>query len=102
MDPFESFKKWKSLEIDPLNPKVNKKRTNKQEKKNTEKSKIISRLKYKSKYLEIELEFIDEKLEIQDLVFKGADFKIQKEDLLFFYDLLKTEPNPNNIIFKEN
>ena len=64
MDPFESFKKWKSLEIDPLNPKVNKKRTNKQEKKNTEKSKIISRLKYKSKYLEIELEFIDEKLEI--------------------------------------
>ena len=62
MDPFESFKKWKSLEIDPLNPKVNKKRTNKQEKKNTEKSKIISRLKYKSKYLEIELEFIDEKL----------------------------------------
>ena len=64
MDPFDSFKKWKQLEIDPLNPKSTKKLFSKKTKANTQKNKIISRLKHKSKYLSMEMEIIDEKLEL--------------------------------------
>mgnify|MGYP001185852939 CR=1 FL=1 len=46
--------------------------------------------------------FFIEDIKIKDLVFKGADFKMTKEDLSFFFGLLKTEPNANNIIFKNN
>ena len=38
----------------------------------------------------------------KDLVFKNTDFSLYKDDLIFFRDLLKTEPNQNDIIFKES
>ena len=39
---------------------------------------------------------------IEDLVFVKTDFNFNKEDLFFFEDLLKTEPNENKIIFKKS
>ena len=40
-------------------------------------------------------------LEIKDLIFTKADFNIKNDDLLFFINLLKLEPNENNIILKK-
>ena len=34
-------------------------------------------------------------------VLKDTDFNINKEDFVFFENLLKTEPNDNNIVFKK-
>jgi len=44
--------------------------------------------------------FTIENMEIKDLVFKNADFNIYKKDVIFFRDLLTTQPNENKIIFK--
>jgi len=41
-------------------------------------------------------------LNIKNLVFKKVDFNIIKDDLIFFEELLKTEPNENKIIFKKS
>tara|TARA_B100000989_G_scaffold211103_1_gene160199 strand:- start:492 stop:1979 length:1488 start_codon:yes stop_codon:yes gene_type:complete len=38
----------------------------------------------------------------QDLIFNKSDFNIYQEDLVFFKDLLKTEPSENKIIFKNS
>ncbi len=38
----------------------------------------------------------------KDLVLKKTDFNIQKEDLIFFESLLKTEPNENKILIKNS
>ena len=42
------------------------------------------------------------RIDIKDLVFKDADFNVNKDDLLFFAELLKTEPNENKIILNNN
>ena len=42
------------------------------------------------------------KTNLKDLIFKNVDFNIYKNDLSFFYDLLKIEPNENKIIFKNS
>ena len=39
---------------------------------------------------------------IKDIIFSNADFNIQLNDLAFFEKLLKTEPNENQIIFKNS
>ena len=39
---------------------------------------------------------------LKNFIFKNTDFKIYKKDLIFFKDLLKTEPNENSIIFKNS
>jgi len=39
-------------------------------------------------------------MEIKDLIFKNADFNIYKKDIVFFRELLTTQPNENKIIFK--
>ena len=39
---------------------------------------------------------------IKDIIFSNADFYIQLNDLAFFEKLLKTEPNENQIIFKNS
>lgn len=39
---------------------------------------------------------------IKDLVFNRTDFKIYQEDIAFFYELLNTEANDNNIIIKNS
>ena len=41
-------------------------------------------------------------IEIKDLNFKKTDFKIQKEDFVFFKNLLNVEPNENRVLFKNN
>ena len=42
------------------------------------------------------------KTNLKDLIFKNVDFNIYKNDLRFFTDLLKIEPNENKIIFKNS
>ena len=44
--------------------------------------------------------FIDN-LELKDLILSKGDFKIKNEDLIFFENLLQTEPNENKILFKK-
>ena len=41
-------------------------------------------------------------INVKSLVFKKTDFNINKEDLIFFERLLKTEPNENEIIIKNS
>jgi hypothetical protein len=41
-------------------------------------------------------------LNIKDLILKKTTFNIKKEDIKFFEDLLKTEPNDNKIILKKS
>ena len=45
--------------------------------------------------------FIIDDLELKNLILKQGDFKIKNDDLIFFENLLKTEPNENNILFKK-
>ena len=40
------------------------------------------------------------KIKTKNLIFKNADFYVYKNDLIFFKELLTTEPNENKIIFK--
>ena len=42
------------------------------------------------------------KIQIKDIIFYNADFNVQLNDLSFFGKLLKTEPNENEIIFKDS
>ena len=37
-----------------------------------------------------------------DLIFNGCDFNIYQEDLIFFEELLKTEPSENKIVIKNS
>ena len=39
---------------------------------------------------------------IKDLLFSKTDFNLYSEDLIFFQNLLKIEPNENNIYFKKS
>ena len=41
-------------------------------------------------------------IEVKDLFLKKTDFKINSKDLVFFANLLKTEPNENEIIIKDS
>ena len=74
-------------------------------------SKNISILKDKRKIAKIEKMkilissknfFNFNKIFIKDIIFDKADFNIQLNDLSFFENLLKTEPNENQIIFKNS
>ena len=42
------------------------------------------------------------KIEFKDLIFNQSDFNIYQEDLVFFEELLKTEPSENKIIIKNS
>ena len=42
------------------------------------------------------------KIKVKNLIFSDTDFNIYKEDFNFFTELLKTEPNQNQIIFKNS
>ena len=46
--------------------------------------------------------FTFNKIKIKDLFFIKTDFNIKKKDLIFFEELLKTEPNENKIVFKKS
>ena len=80
-DPFNMFKKFKN-ELDKHNPNSKKKRkpkSAKQNKSNIAKSKIMSRLKHKSKYLAIEMEMAEEQLaEAKSAMFKAISEYCQK------------------------
>ena len=39
---------------------------------------------------------------VKDLIFQKTDFNIYKDDLVFFENLLKTEPSDNKIVFKNS
>ena len=41
-------------------------------------------------------------VEIKNLIFNKTDFEIYRDDFLFFYNLLKTEPNENKVVFKNS
>ncbi len=41
-------------------------------------------------------------MEIKDLIFNEAEFNIQKEDLVFFTNILKAEPNRQNLVIKNS
>ncbi len=41
-------------------------------------------------------------IEFKDLIFNQSDFNIYQEDLIFFEELLKTEPSENKIIIKNS
>jgi hypothetical protein len=45
--------------------------------------------------------FSIDNLELKDLILKNGDFKIRYDDMVFFENLLKTEPNENKILFKK-
>ena len=53
-------------------------------------------------FLDVENFFKLDSVEIKDLIFNKADFKIYQKDLKFFSDLLKTEPNENKIVIKDS
>lgn len=53
-------------------------------------------------YLIISKFFKINKVDIEDLTFRKADFNLKKDDLLFFINLLKTEPNEKKIIIKDS
>ncbi len=42
------------------------------------------------------------KVEVKDLAFQNAEFKIDWDDLIFFQNLLETEPNENSILIKNS
>ena len=42
------------------------------------------------------------KVDVKDLVFNKTDFNIKKSDFFFLKELLETEPNENQIIFKKS
>ena len=46
--------------------------------------------------------FFSNNIKIKDLVFEKTDFEINKNDLLFFIELLNTQPNENRIIIKQS
>ena len=44
--------------------------------------------------------FTKDSFKVKDLVFQKTDFNFYKDDLIFFQELLKTEPSDNKILFK--
>ena len=46
--------------------------------------------------------FLKNSIKLKDLVFQKTNFNFYKDDLVFFQDLLKTEPSENKIIFKNS
>ena len=42
------------------------------------------------------------KIFIKDIIFNGADFNLKLKDLLFFQNLLRTDPNENKIIIRNS
>ncbi len=66
------------------------------------KKKEIGLVKNFKVYIGIDNFFSKNKFDIKDLVFTKTDFNVNKEDLLFFEKLLKTEPNDNKIILKKS
>jgi hypothetical protein len=53
-------------------------------------------------YIDVGNFFSFNKIQIKDLILKKTAFNIKKDDIEFFEDLLKTEPNENKIILKKS
>ena len=64
--------------------------------------KKIAKVKKMKIYISSKNFFTFNKILIKDIIFSNADFNIQLNDLAFFEKLLKTEPNENQIIFKNS
>ena len=64
--------------------------------------KEIGIIKHFANYIGLGNFFSVDDLELKDLSIIDADFSITIEDLVFFEEFLKTEPNENKIIFKNS
>jgi len=53
-------------------------------------------------FIELGNLFSIDNITIKDLLFNKTDFNLYPEDLIFFQNLLKIEPNENNIYFKKS
>ncbi len=53
-------------------------------------------------FIETKKFFAFNEINIKDLIFEKTDFNIYFDDIDFFGNLLKTEPNENNIFFKKS
>ena len=62
----------------------------------------IAKVKKMKIYISSKNFFDFNKILIKDIIFDNADFNIQLNDFEFFEKLLKTEPNENQIIFKNS
>ena len=62
----------------------------------------IAKVKKLKIYISSKNFFTFNKILINDIIFNNVDFNIQLNDLEFFEKLLKTEPNENQIIFKNS
>ncbi len=64
--------------------------------------KEIGKVKFFDFYIDSGTLFSIDKIKIKNLLINEADFNITKDDLVFFEDLLKTEPNENKIYLKKS
>ncbi len=62
----------------------------------------IAKVKKMKIYISSKKFFTFNRILIKDIIFNNSDFNIQLNDLSFFVKLLKTEPNENQIIFKNS
>ena len=67
-----------------------------------ENSKVIGNVKNFKIFISIDKLLFSEDLETLDIVLDKTDFNIQKNDLDFFYNLIKIEPTKNKIIIKRS
>ncbi len=64
--------------------------------------KVIAEVKNFKVFIKINKFFSINEANIKDMVFKNADFNFDKNEVLFFNNLLNTEPNANKIFFKNS
>ena len=66
------------------------------------KSRKIAEIKRLKVFIGVKNFFKFNKMEIKDLIFNEAEFNIQKEDIVFFTNVLKAEPSRQNLIIKNS
>ena len=64
--------------------------------------KVVAEVKNFKAFIKINKFFSINEANIKDLVFKNSDFNFDKNEVLFFNNLLNTEPNANKIYFKNS
>ncbi len=67
-----------------------------------ENEKIIGNVENFKIFISIDKLFSFRNIETKDLILDKTEFNLNKNDLNFFYKLLKTEPSKNNIIIKNS
>ena len=65
-------------------------------------SRKIAEIKSLKIFIGVKNFFKFNKMDIKDLIFNEAEFNIQKEDIVFFTNILKAEPSRQNLIIKNS